>query len=300
MDAELERLRKKAENYPSPSVYSRLAQRLHELGELNEADRICQRCIKEFPRSGQAYVVHALIMLKRGAHEDALKILETALSQDPRNFNAHEMLAEHYQEHGQHAMAVAHLKHMCALRPQDQALQERLNKVSNHTRRISAPEPAQVTSTAAETGREQTRKHPTDVVDLTAGFSSGLTSILNRSEESQEEEDSQEPLAELCEVSGVNGAIIFNSSGATLIAHGIDAHMEDALGALAQEVNASAQACINANGQNQWHSWSLQAGEGQAIAYRNNHLTLIALTAAKVKTAFVELKARKALMELGV
>ena len=79
MESEFERLRKKVENYPSASAYNRLA----ELARLNkddpEAERICQRCLKEFPRNGQAYVILAEIALAAGRSDDALKSLHLAV-----------------------------------------------------------------------------------------------------------------------------------------------------------------------------------------------------------------------------
>ena len=73
MESEIERLRKKVENFPSASLYNRLAELARQAGNSEEAEDICRRCIKEFPRNGQAYVILAEIEAARGARA----VLET-------------------------------------------------------------------------------------------------------------------------------------------------------------------------------------------------------------------------------
>ena len=47
MESEIDRLRKKVENFPSPSSYNRLAELLHLEKADADAEVVCRKCIKE-------------------------------------------------------------------------------------------------------------------------------------------------------------------------------------------------------------------------------------------------------------
>src|SRR3954470_23527191 len=79
VESELDRLRKKVENFPSASLYNRLAELARNAGAADEAEAVCQKCMKEFPRNGQAYVIMAELEHARGKKADALSLLQTAI-----------------------------------------------------------------------------------------------------------------------------------------------------------------------------------------------------------------------------
>ena len=109
MEAEVERLRKKVENYPSPSSYNRLAELLIGNGQVGDAESICKRSIRDFPRNGQAYVFLAEIERGRGRPEEAKGQLHRAVQNDRRCAPAFILLAELCQLEGSVTQAVEHL-----------------------------------------------------------------------------------------------------------------------------------------------------------------------------------------------
>jgi tetratricopeptide (TPR) repeat protein len=121
VESELERLRKKVENFPSASAYNRLAELLRLAGDATEAGAVCQRCVKEFPRNGQAYVILAEIEIANGRKEDAVKHLQTAVERDNRSYAAHKMLADHYCETARQPQALQHLRQILTFKPNNRA-----------------------------------------------------------------------------------------------------------------------------------------------------------------------------------
>ncbi len=292
VDSEIERLRKKAENYPSPSVYSRLADLLHRNGALDDADLICRRCIKEFPRKGDVYVVRARIQLARQQRADAVATLEECIKRDTQNGAALELLADIAQEDGDLPRAIAHLERLRAVRGDDQALLDRLRQLQERR------------ATRADEGVPA--RHDTETVDLT-NFSSGLTSFLSAmGNNSVPPPPSAKPasgnlLQPLCQEAGVTGAVVFDTRGHPLISSGLDTEQETLLAAMAQDVSSAADAALHDVSGGRFASWLIQSHLGQLMAFRRNegNLCLVALTEQNVKAALMELKARQALIDLG-
>ncbi|MBN8527348.1 MAG: hypothetical protein J0M02_18605, partial [Planctomycetes bacterium] len=129
MESEIDRLRKKVENFPSPSSYNRLAELLHLAKQEGEAEAVCRKCIKEFPRNSQVYALLADIQLGAGRRGDAAESLKSALERDGRNYAAARMyadlLAENRDVHG----ALAQLKQVLAFRPADPAVVKRISEL---------------------------------------------------------------------------------------------------------------------------------------------------------------------------
>lgn len=94
VESELERLRKKVENFPSASLYNRLAELERLNGNGAEADTVCRKCIREFPRNGQAYVILAELQLAAGSRSEAQTLLHTAIERDARCYAGYRLLAD--------------------------------------------------------------------------------------------------------------------------------------------------------------------------------------------------------------
>lgn len=297
MNAEIERLRKKAENYPSPSVYGRLADLLHREGDHDGAEQICRRCIKEFPRKGDAYVILARIMLSRQQRAKAMELLQQGVDADPRCPDGLLLLADLSQEDGNQTQATSCLERLLALKPNDEALAKRLADLRQARPANASGDDVIDLRTDSET------------VDLTR-FSSGLTSVLGAIGDPPPTTgrpptariSSNALLRGLCSEKGVRGAIIIDAQGAPVISNGLDdSQLEALLAGLGHEVHQAATAALNQAGGDSMTTWAIVGEQGQIMAFRRHsgHLTLLALADTHVKSALLELKARQALIDLG-
>ncbi len=264
MESELDRLRQKVENFPSPSSYTRLAELLRASGDVDGAATACQRCIKEFPRTGQAYVILAEIDLAAGRKEDALKKLQTAVERDPRSFIAHRQLAEHYAGAGMVPQALAHLRQILTFKPNDPEILKRITDLT--------PKGASVTATIA---KAQTAPKPAA-------------------------QTVPQGLGPLVAEAGVRGAVIADAHGRVVKAVGLENGQDEILAALAAEFGRNAGRAIGAAGQGTLAQWLLAANQGQVMAFtRDNHCSVVVLAEPGVRPALLEIRARQALAELG-
>jgi len=292
VDAELERLRKKVENYPSPSAYTRLAELLREAGALDDAQRICNRCAKEFPRNGRAFVILAGIHKDRGDQNAGVSELERAINGDPRSIEARCMLADCYAEAGRGGEAAAQLQQAQALRPDDPEIKQRLAHL-NAGGGAAEPQPAAgqpaggASPFAANTGK---------TVDLSGA--GALTTMAQQSAAAAAGPDTA--LAALCELHGVNGACVVDQHGRTVLSRGLESGQDDLLAALAADLNSAAEQTVATIGSTTpLQTWILNAQDGQALGFRRSGLSLVALADNEVKAAMLELRARQVLLDLG-
>ncbi len=282
MESELERLRKKVENFPSASAYNRLAELVRSSGDDVGAEQACRRCIKEFPRNGQAYVILAEIELGAGRKAEAVKHLLSATERDSRSYTAHNLLAEHYIAERQIDQALAHLRHILTFKANDPAILQRIEQLrpagadSAVARPAVAPRPptaAPGITAPARTAQPGTASHA----------ASRLTG-----------------LAALCAESGVRGALVADARGRVVTSAGLAPDVEDLLAGLAAEITGAAVRALEAAGTPRLGVWSLTAAQGQIFAFRREgDYTVVALTESGVRPAMLELRARQALHDLG-
>lgn len=266
MESELDRLRQKVENFPSPSSYTRLAELLRASGDVDGAVAACQRCIKEFPRTGQAYVILAEIDLAAGRKEDALKKLQTAAERDPRSFAAHRQLAEHYAGAGMIPQALAHLRQILTFKPNDPEILKRISDL--------APKGASVTATIAKA------QVPKPAVASATPVPQGLGPLVAEA--------------------GVRGALIADAHGRVVKSVGLEPGQDEILAALSAEFGRNATKAIDAAGQGGLVQWMLAANQGQVMAFtRDNNCSVVVLAEPGVRPALLEIRARQALAELG-
>ncbi len=282
MESELERLRKKVENFPSASAYNRLAELVRSGGDDVGAEQACRRCIKEFPRNGQAYVILAEIELAAGRKAEAVKHLLSATERDSRSYTAHNLLAEHYIGERQIEQALSHLRHILTFKPNDPAILQRIEQLrpagaESATARPAAPPrpPTAVPGSAAPARAAQ---------PATASPSAARPTGL----------------AALCAESGVRGALVADARGRVVTSVGLAADIEDLLAGLAAEITAAAVRALDAAGTPRLAVWSMTAAQGQIFAFRREgDYTVVALTESGVRPAMLELRARQALHDLG-
>ena len=264
MDTELERLRQKVENFPSPSTYTRLAELQRASGDADTAAETCKRCIREFPRTGQAYVILAEIDVAAGRKDDAIKNLMAAAERDPRSYAAHRQLADHYATTGKTAQALTHLRQILTFKPTDAEVLKRIAELAPKNA------PAPVTTTIARAA--------TAVATPTAP--KGLGPLVT------------EP--------GVRGALIADTLGRIVASAGLNHEQEELCAALAAEFSRDAANALGAAGHGGLQQWMLAATQGQVMAFtKDNQRSVIILAESGVRPAMLEIRARQALAELG-
>ena len=278
MESELDRLRKKVENFPSASLYNRLAELARLNGGVDEAVAACQKCIKEFPRNGQAYVMLAEVALAKGERSEARRQLSTAIDRDPRCYSALRMLADILAEAREPAQAASLLRQILTFRPTDQPVIARIAELEPNA--PVAPVAAPVASPVRPAARLATPPPPPR---FPTPAPLGRQSVL-------------EPL---CRETGVRGALVADGSGQVVVSMNLAAGTEDLLAALAVELAQAGRLAMAQTGCDQAATWAVRADAGQVMLFQRNQFRVVVLADAAIRPAMLELRARQALIDLG-
>jgi predicted regulator of Ras-like GTPase activity (Roadblock/LC7/MglB family) len=277
VESELERLRKKVENFPSASAYNRLAELVRLGGDIAGAEAVCRRCIKEFPRNGQAYVILAEIEIANGRKDEAVKNLLTAVERDSRSYAAHRMLADHYIDTARPPQALQHLRQILTFKPNDPAVLKKIEQITGK------PPTASVTRQVAGSANQSAPGRPSEPTPL-------ANKIV----------PANDGLGGLCSESGVRGALIADDKGRVVSSKSLNGQQEELLAALAAEISKSAQQALSSIGQDQLSMWTMVAEQGQVLAFRRAAaFSVVILAEPGVRPAMLEIRARQALIELG-
>lgn len=291
MESEYERLRKKVENYPSASAYNRLAELARLNGDDGEAERVCQRCIKEFPRNGQAYVIMAEICQTRGKRDEAIAHLHNAVERDNRSYAGHRMLGEIYNAAGDFTKALHHLRQILVFKPNDEQVSARISELTAKTGGAKPTEPARKPATNTFRGAGD----PVSAVAITPG---GVPILSAKAAAAPGTRTAS--LQALCGETGVRGAVVADNQGRVVISHGDLGNQADLLAALAAELTIRAGDAMKAIGHDQLSAWIIEYEKGQVLAFRRDGvLTLAILADLGVRAALLELRARQVLIDLG-
>ena len=278
VESELERLRKKVENFPSASAYNRLAELVRVGGDIAGAEQVCRRCIKEFPRNGQAYVILAEIELANGRKDEAIKNLLTAVERDNRSYTAHRMLADHYLETAHPLQALQHLRQILTFKPNDPNVLQKIEHVTGKPPTVSVIRQVASSSNQVAPWRPS---EPTPLASKIVPAADGLSG--------------------LCSEAGVRGALIADEKGRVVSSQRLSAQQEDLLAALASEITKAAQQAIAAVGQDHLSTWTMVAEQGQVLSFRREKsFSVVILAEPGVRPAMIEIRARQALIELGL
>jgi tetratricopeptide (TPR) repeat protein len=276
VESELERLRKKVENFPSASAYNRLAELVRLAGDNAEAERVCRRCIKEFPRNGQAYVILAEIETANGRKEEAIKNLLTAVERDSRSYAAHTMLADHYIAQQRPPQALQHLRQILTFKPNDPAVVKKIEQITGRPPTASVIRQVASGPHGAAPGRPA---EPTPLANKVVPASNGLSSLIS------------EP--------GVRGAIISDDKGRVVACEKLSGGQEDLLAAFANEVTKASGDALNTVSQGAVTMWTIVAAQGQILLFKREPFSVVILADAGVRPAILEIRARQALIDLG-
>jgi predicted regulator of Ras-like GTPase activity (Roadblock/LC7/MglB family) len=277
VESELERLRKKVENFPSASAYNRLAELVRLGGDIAGAEQVCRRCIKEFPRNGQAYVILAEIELANGRKDEAIKNLLTAVERDSRSYTAHRMLADHYIETSRPPQALQHLRQILSFKPNDTSVLQKIEQVTGKPPTASLTRQVAGSPNQAAPGRPS---EPTPLANKIVPAGDGLGGLVSEI--------------------GVRGALIADDKGRVVSSQRLSGQQEDLLAALAAEIGKSAQQALTAVGQDHLSMWTMVADQGQILAFRRERaFSVVVLAEPGVRPAMLEIRARQALIDLG-
>jgi predicted regulator of Ras-like GTPase activity (Roadblock/LC7/MglB family) len=322
VETEIERLRKKLENFPSASLYNRLAELARQAGDDAEAEAVCRRCVREFPRSGQSYVILAEIKIAQSKKAEAIHLLQTGIEKDPRSYAAHRLMSELADTKEQ---ALHHLRQILLFKPSDPATVQRIaelgGKVPGGTtarhRSVSVaaatnpPAPAVLppppVGTPAHRPTIVPRQPPVDanaplpfLVGPSAASarpsSPGVATTLLRSIGSSK----AAVLDALCMEAGVRGAAIVDDQGRVVVSRNLPAGQDELLAALAADILKTTSATLAATGAGVPATWVLVAVGGQVLTFsRDRTLSVVVLADPGVRPAMLELRARQALIDLG-
>lgn len=299
MDAEVDRLRKKVENFPSPSSYNRLAELLVENDRADDAIAICQRSIRDFPRNGQAYVIHARVLRARGQADQAQAQLEKAIEQDPRLQPARLELADLHQQSGRPEEAARQLKAVLEHKPDDEVARKRLAGLgSGANRAVAAAKPHQGDSVV------DLRGVPTGLTSIVANRSRTGTAAHNRTAAPAaapaRAKQPSDILASYCSQPEVRCALIADHRGRCIAARSLPPGLDDLVAALADEITRMSSDCLKASGAGATTNWTITAEKGQILSFNeHSEFSLIAIANPGIKVAMLELRARQAMLDLG-
>jgi predicted regulator of Ras-like GTPase activity (Roadblock/LC7/MglB family) len=282
VESELERLRKKVENFPSASLYNRLAELARTNGSDQEAEDVCRRCIKEFPRNGQAYVILAEIELARGKKQEALQLLHTGIERDPRSYGGHKILSDILVENNDVPGALRHLKQILSFKPNDPTAASRITELekAHGVKAVSGAHPV-LKSTIGNEPLEP--------------FQGPLTTAVKAASSSR-----SATLDGLCSEAGVRGALVADVHGRVVLTKNLASGQDELLAALAAEIAKTTQAALITLGADKLSTWVIGASGGQVLTFqRDRAFSVVVLADVSVRPAMLELRARQTLIDLG-
>jgi tetratricopeptide (TPR) repeat protein len=308
VESEIDRLRKKVENFPSPSSYNRLAELLHLAKQEADAEAVCRKCLKEFPRNSQVYALLADIQLGTGRKAEAGESLRAALERDGRNYAAARMYADWLAENRDVPGAIAQLKQVLAFRPADPAVLKRISELEAQLKGVPAgavqraptttPRPPAAPPAAAPSLPRPPAgaPRPATPAPMPAAAGSGVRAATPGSGVRRSAFDT------LAAEGGVRAAVVVDPAGQVVLARATSqgAGKEDALAAYAATIGSAVGDLAALAGFPNPSSWVLGAEQGQVLAFRrDNGFSVVALADPAVRPAMLELRARQALIDLG-
>ena len=310
MESEIDRLRKKVENFPSPSSYNRLAELLHLAKQEEEAESVCRKCIKEFPRNSQVHALLADIQLSTGRRAEAGTSLKAALERDGRNYAAARMYADYLAEARDVQGAIAQLKVVLSYRANDPPVLQRLSELEGQLKGVpvgavqaqrpaAAPTPVQRPAPAGS-GIRPAQPAPVAAArpaELPAGSNSGT-----RPAPASGSGVRRSAFDTLAAEGGVRAAVVVDPQGQVVMARALPtaAGREDALAAFSSAIGVAMADIARLAKHPTPASWVLGAEQGQVLTFqRENGFSVVTLADPTVRPAMLELRARQALIDLG-
>ena len=314
MDPEIDRLKKKVENYPSPSAYNRLAELLRQNNDHDTVVQVCRRSIREFKRKSKAYVSLAESYLDNGQRNEAIELLQNALEQDPRSSEALIVLANIHEAKGTPQEAVAFLQKALELNPDNGEIQARIDKLNSAV--AASPAPAQ---------QQETYRRETGTIDMSdmsvamttsssgvsfdvagprtsapVGAAAPQAAAAPAPSAAASPAPVANPLSALLNEPGVKGVVISDDQGRVVSSENMGDNQDSYFAALAHEMSQSCEEALGHLQHAPLANWSVNTEQGLLLAFRRNPaLTLLVNAESTCKVAMIELRARQALIDLG-
>ena len=309
VDPEIERLRKKVENYPSPSAYNRLAELLRDNNDDDGVIQVCRRSMREFKRNSKAYVILAQVYVNQGKRPDAVELLQDAIAQDPRSIDAFSLLADIHEAKGSPQEAVSYLQKALELSPGNGAFESRIQKLSSGVQSAAAPAVAagkpesgtidmtgmsvSMTSSATEVSFDAPAPRTSAPVSSPAAAAAPAATAPAAT-------PTASPLAPLLAETGIQGIVVADDQGRVVSSELVDEGKANYFAALAHEVSNSCEESLGHLQHAPMANWSITTDNGLLLAFRRNPaLTLLVSADTTCKVAMIELRARQALIDLG-
>ena len=332
VETEIERLRKKVENFPSASLYNRLAELVRQAGDEVGAEAVCRRCIKEFPRSGQAYVILAELKSVQNKKAEAIHLLQQGLDKDPRSYAAHRLMADLADSRD---VSLHHLRQILSFKPNDPATVQRITELGGAVPQATTTALHRAANQSAPGGNSgiQSGASSSASTATTSAASAVRPSVVPRPPASR---DSNAPLAfptsptsstastvpapagtvttllrsiggaktaildAICMEIGVRGACIVDAQGRVMMSKNLPAGQDELLAALSADILKAATATLKTNGGSAPATWVVVAAGGQVLTFSRDHsVSVVVLADPGVRPAMLELRARQALIDLG-
>ena len=323
VETEIERLRKKVENFPSASLYNRLAELVRQAGDEVGAEAVCRRCIKEFPRSGQAYVILAELKSGQNKKAEAIHLLQQGLEKDPRSYAAHRLMADLADNR---EVTLHHLRQILTFKPNDPATVQRItelggtvpavtttamHRVANHSPggtashasssatstsgRSEIPKPSVVPRPAPVRDGNAPLAFPMATTSSTAAPVGTVTTLLRSIGGAK-----TAILDPICSEIGVRGACIVDVQGRVMMSKNLPAGQDELLAALSADILKSTTATLKTHGASAPATWVVVSAGGQVLTFsRDQSVSVVVLADPGVRPAMLELRARQALIDLG-
>ncbi|MFM2089920.1 MAG: hypothetical protein RLZZ127_409 [Planctomycetota bacterium] len=293
MESELERLRKKVENFPSASTFTRLAELSRDAGDAAGAEEWCRKCLRAFPRHGMAYVILGDLQATRGHTDEALKTLASGIEKDPRLAQAHRAAAEILARAGRTAEAVIELKKALVIKD-DEQVRTRLRELGGGAS-PAAPAPAASSRPASPLAGAMPAP-PRPAAAAATPFAQPVTTPFARPAAPAQ----ARALDHLAAEAGIRGVAVADASGRVISTKGLTAGQDEALAALGAEVGRGAAMALGTIGGGALATWAIASPGGQVLAFtRSGSVTVLVLAEPTVRPAMIELRARQVLAELG-
>ncbi len=205
--AEIDRIRRRIENYPNQILYARLADLYRASGLLNEAMQVCEAGIANFPNYGGAHLILGQICIEKDDYEGARKHIEKAAELDQYNYMALKLLAQIYMKLDRPADAAVRLQEILYFAPGDEAVTNLLIEAKTAAGEpvgdLQASAPADAAPAAAP-ARTPTGKIPGE----------GRATLLSRDRQARAKGKALgEYISTFRQVDGVAGAILVDNYG---------------------------------------------------------------------------------------
>lgn len=234
--AEKQRLKLRIEQYPNPTLYSKLAGIYLAEEDFEECEHICKNCLHEFKDYGGIYFILAQLADKKGDDEECINMLLKTAEIDKFNYTALVMLAEKHKAKGDLIAAEKVLKDILEFSPDNQKVLDMLENIDDSVD-IEAVSQEIENLTANNPSMIDKSKQPTARVDMDKRLNSSSSSSITGIDQLEK------ALTKLARVEGVQECILMDKSGLVIASSISDSDSEELYAALVTNIYMASDDC---------------------------------------------------------